>query len=331
LTTFDGLTGVLENHWAALMERGMAPTPLERYAQCPFRYFSADVLRLEPVRMPTSDIVDVRVLGTFCHSALRRCYEMLLPTGWPEKPVTDDTIDWCIESAIEEAAAEVERAHRTGHYLLWELAKTSILDVMTAAVDDDTRAYHDAPFSPVAFEVVAQGAIADVPGCGAAPLKIRGRVDRVDRRADTHALRIIDYKLKIGKSITPADRHLTQSAARGYRLQPPFYSGLHVPDHGTARQVQFVFLAPHWATPVSRSTFECEVWSTEAGTLLRHTLGKLINGIRNGRFFIMPDTYCKTCDYRVACRREHGPTAWRTSRAMETRELGALRRLQVDK
>jgi ATP-dependent helicase/nuclease subunit B len=45
----------------------------------------------------------------------------------------------------------------------------------------------------------------------------------------------------------------------------------------------------------------------------------------------MPDTYCKTCDYRVACRREHGPTAWRTSRAMETRELGALRRLQVDK
>ena len=331
LTTFDGLTGVLENHWAALTERGMAPTPLERYAQCPFRYFSADVLRLEPVRMPTSDIVDVRVLGTFCHSALRRCYEMLLPTGWPEKPVTDDTIDWCIESAIEEAAAEVERDHRTGHYLLWELAKTSILDVMTAAVDDDTRAYHDAPFSPVAFEVVAQGAIADVPGCGATPLKIRGRVDRVDRHRDTSALRIIDYKLKFGKSIPSEDRDLIRSAIRGYTLQPPLYARLNIPDHGTPREVQLFFLTPNSADPILRRPFETAAWSTGNGTQLRNTLSRLISGIRNGRFFIMPDTYCTTCDYRVACRREHGPTWWRASRAMEARELGDLRSLQVDK
>jgi ATP-dependent helicase/nuclease subunit B len=255
---------------------------------------------------------------------------MLLPTGWPEKPVTDDTIDWCIESAIEEAAAEVERDHRTGHYLLWELAKASILDVMTAAVDDDTRAYHDDPFSPVAFEVVAQGAIDDVPGYEATPLKIRGRVDRVDRHAGTRALRIIDYKLKIGKSITAADRHLTQSAARGYRLQPPFYARLHLPDHGNVERVELVFLAPNWAVPVARSTFESDVWSTETGALVRQTLGRLINGIRNGRFFIMPDTYCKTCDYRVACRREHVPTWWRASRAIEARELGALRTLRVD-
>ena len=33
---------------------------------------------------------------------------------------------------------------------------------MTAAVDDDTRAYRDAPFAPVAFEILAEGAITDV-------------------------------------------------------------------------------------------------------------------------------------------------------------------------
>jgi ATP-dependent helicase/nuclease subunit B len=53
-------------------------------------------------------------------------------------------------------------------------------------------------------------------------------------------------------------------------------------------------------------------------------------GIRQGRFFIMPDTYCKTCEYRVACRREHMPTWWRASRAMEAKELAALRALRVD-
>ena len=331
LTDFDGLTGSLENHWTVLAERGIAPTPLERYARCPFRYFSADVLRLEPVRVPASDELDVRVLGTFCHNALRRCYEMLLPTGWPEKPVTDETIDWCIESAIEEAASQVERAHRTGHYLLWEIAKASILDVMKAAIDDDTRVYHEAFFSPVAFEVTGEGAITDVPGFGSTPLKIRGRIDRVDRHARSRALRVIDYKLKIGNSMAPEDRHLVQSAARGYRLQPPLYARLHIPELGQAERVELMFLAPHWPTPAVRSTFESDVWSTDIGSLLRHTLGQLMSGIRHGRFFIMPDTYCKTCEYRVACRREHMPTWWRASRAMEAKELAALRTLRVDR
>jgi ATP-dependent helicase/nuclease subunit B len=56
-----------------------------------------------------------------------------------------------------------------------------------------------------------------------------------------------------------------------------------------------------------------------------------MSGIKNGRFFIMPGTYCKTCEYRVACRREHMPTWWRTSRAMEGKALAALRTLRVDR
>ena len=329
LTAFDGLTGPLDSHWRRVTDRGIAPTPLERYARCPFRYFSADVLRLETVRNQTLNEPDVRVLGTFCHGALRRCYELLLPTGWPGRPVTDDTIDWCIETAVEEAAADIERQHRTGHYLLWELAKASIVDVMTAAVDEDTRAYHNAPFAPVAFETMAEGTITDVPGCGSTPVKIRGRIDRLDRHRDTGILRIIDYKLKVGKSISVEDRHLVQSAIRGYRLQPPLYAQLQIPDHGIPRQVQLFFLAPNWPNPVARSTFDTDAWSADSGVLLRHTIGQLISGIKGGRFFIMPDTYCKTCEFRVACRREHTPTWWRTSRTVESKELEALRTLQV--
>lgn len=330
LTAFDGVTGPLEKHWSGVVDRGIAPTPLERYARCPFRYFSADVLRLAPVRVPASSELDARVLGTVCHGALRRCYELLLPTGWPAKPVTDDTIDWCIETAVEEAAGDVERQHRTGHYLLWEMAKASIIDVMTAAVDEDACAYRSAPFIPIAFEVMAEGTIADVPDNGQTPLKIRGRVDRLDRHRESGALRIIDYKLKIGKSISSEDRHLVQSAIRGYRLQPPLYVRLQIQDYGMPHQVQLYFLAPHWKSPVARSSFDADAWSADTGIQLRNTLGRLINGIRNGRFFIMPDTYCDTCEFRVACRREHLPTWWRASRAVEAKELAALRTLQVD-
>ena len=329
LTAFDGLTGPLEPHWAQVTECGISPTLLERYARCPFRYFAADVLKLVPVRTPVPDEPDARILGTFCHGALRRCYELLLPTGWPDQPVTDDTIDFCIQTAAEEASAEVERQHRTGHYLLWELAKAQIIEVITAAVDDDTRNYHDTRFTPVAFELPAEGDLADVPGQESIPLKIRGRVDRLDRHRESGALRIIDYKLKIGKSITAEDRHLIQSAIRGNRLQPPLYSGLRFPDYGSPRQVELFFLAPHWETPVVRSRFDVEALSAEAGTMLRTTIGRLISGIRNGRFFIMPDSYCTTCEFRVACRREHSPSWWRASRAAESKALAALRTLQV--
>ena len=330
LTAFDGMTGPLDAHWRGVVDRGIAPTPLERYARCPFRYFSADVLRLEPVRAHAKDEPDARVLGAFCHNALRHCYELLLPTGWPAQPVTDDTIDWCIETAIDEAAREIERQYRTGHYLLWELAKASIRGVMTAAVDDDTRAYRDTPFAPVAFEVAAEGTVADVPGFGSSPMKIRGRVDRVDRHRESAALRIIDYKVKIGTSIMAEDRRLVQSAVRGYRLQPPLYARLRIPELGTPREVQLFFLAPSWATLIGRSTFQTDVWGTDTGTRLRRTLGQLMNGIKTGRFFVIPGGYCKTCEYRVACRREHMPTWWRASRASEARELAALRTLQVE-
>jgi ATP-dependent helicase/nuclease subunit B len=329
LTAFDGLTGPLTTHWAKVTERGIAPTPLERYARCPFQYFAADVLKLRLVRGSPSDELDARVLGTFTHAALRRCYELLLSLGWPEQPVTDDTMNSCIRTAVVEASAEVERQHRTGHYLLWELAKARIIEVMAAAVADDTLAFRSTPFEPVAFEITAEGEIADLPATAATPLKIRGRIDRLDRHRESGALRIIDYKLKIGKKASMEDSQLVQSAVRGYRLQPPLYARLQFPEHGTPHEVQLYFLAPRWSTPVMRSTFGADEWSGGSGTMIRHTLGQLISGIRNGRFFIMPDAYCETCEFRVACRREHSSTWWRASRAPESKELGALRSLRV--
>ncbi|HKY71268.1 MAG TPA: PD-(D/E)XK nuclease family protein, partial [Nitrospira sp.] len=162
------------------------------------------------------------------------------------------------------------------------------------------------------------------------PLKIRGRIDRLDQHRESGALRIIDYKLKTGSTMAPEDRQLLQSALRGYRLQPPLYAQLQIPNYGAARQVQFFFLAPAWTSPATRSTFEADHWSGTTGAQLRTTLARLIAGIRNGRFFIMPDSsYCTTCEYRVACRREHQPTWWRASRAGESKDLSALRSHQV--
>lgn len=329
LTPHDGVTGALASHWSRMLERGLAPTPLERYARCPFQYFAADVLRIEPIRVPLVQELDAALLGTVCHAALRRCYEQLLPTGWPVEPVTDDTIAWCIHSAVEQAAAEFEARGRTGHYVLWELAKDMIVALVSSAVDADQEAQTEDPFIPVAFEVDAEGTVPDLMVGKAGPLKIRGRVDRIDRRPGSDDLRIIDYKFKIGSGMKTEDRNLAQSALRGYRLQPPLYACLNIPGQPPPSQVQLFFLAPHWSTPIARSTFDAAIWSSEIGSRLRETLSVLVEGIQSGRFFILPDSYCDTCEFRVACRREHTATWWRAYRAPEPKALRALRTQRV--
>jgi ATP-dependent helicase/nuclease subunit B len=329
LAACDGFTGELPDHWNRLVERGLAPTPLERYAHCPFQYFAADVLRLQPVRQPPAPELDPALIGTVCHAALRRCYEQLIPMGWPAKPVTDDTVEWCVYNAVAQAAEEHEARHRTGYYLLWELAKEVIVEVMSAAVEADEAAQAEDHFIPAAFEVEAEGTLPPLAD-GEPPLKIRGRVDRVDCRSDGDGLRIVDYKFKIGSSGKPEDRRLVQAAVRGARLQPPLYACLEIPPgHRRPDHVQLLFLAPRWPTPIVRSTFESAVWSSEQGGRLRETLRMLLDGIRAGRFFILPDGYCDRCEFRVSCRRDHTPTWWRAYRAAEPKQLRALRALTV--
>lgn len=327
LNVFDGITGTIESHWARVIERGLAPTPLERYARCPFQYFVSDVLRLEPSRMVISQEPDAALVGTLCHAALRRGYERLVQAGWPTEQVTGHMVEQTVRASVEQAAADLESQHRAGHYLLWELAKELIVTLVIAAVKADEEEQAEHPYQPIAFEVDGEGAIPDVLDEGL--LKIRGRVDRLDCNRDSGAIRVLDYKFKVGSAMKPEDRNLVQSAVRGYRLQPPLYSCLTVPGQPIPSEVQFLFLAPQWSTAISRSTFEALSWGSDTGALIQKTIRTLVEGIRSGRFFILPDGYCDGCDFRMACRREHTPTWWRAHRAAEPKVLKMLRTQRI--
>lgn len=331
LTPYDGMTGPLEPHWTRTVQRGLAPTPLERYARCPFQYFAVDVLRLEPVRLPPARQPDAALLGILCHGALRRCYESLLAAGWPTNVLSSDAVNRFIVTAVEQAAADCALRHRTGHYLLWELSKAAMVDLIAAAVESDSHTLAEEGFAPVAFEVEAEGTLRIEPDGDAIPMKFHGRVDRIDRHSSSGALRIIDYKFKSNSAMKTDDRRLLQSAIRGSRLQPPLYTALDLPAEGKAEAVQFFFLAPGWEPRIVRSTFDAGAWSSDAGALIRRTLARLIDGMKHGRYFILPGTYCTTCPYRVLCRREHASTWWRAHRAPEQKQLAALRKMTVEK
>ena len=327
LTAFDGQTGPLSSHWSRIVQRGIAPTPLERYARCPFQYFAADVLRLAPVRLPITQEPDAVMLGTFCHAALRRCYASLLRAGWPGSSLTSEVMRRSVDEAVAQATTDCKIHEQVGHYLLWELAKEQIAALVLAAVNEPAQP--EDLYQPIAFEVEAEGAIPVTMRGRSVFIKIQGRVDRIDRHRDSGAIRIVDYKYKTGSGMKSEDRHLVQSAVQGKRMQPPLYTCLDLPEQGSAGEVQLFFLAPRWPASIVRSTFSSSVWASKSGALIRQTLTRLMEGISDGRFFIVPGTYCKTCDYRVACRREHQLTWWRASRSAESKELRSLRTLRV--
>ncbi|MCS6896533.1 MAG: exodeoxyribonuclease V subunit gamma [Nitrospira sp.] len=327
LNGFDGVTGHLEIHWSRLLEQGIAPTPLERYARCPFQYFAVDVLRLEAIRVSFEQGPGAALVGSLCHAALRRCYEQLVRDGWPVERIAEDVLGQKVVSSVAQAAEELEATQGVGPYLLWEMTKELAGQLVRETVAADEEEQQEHPYTPVGFELEGEGVVPGILDDG--PLKIRGRVDRLDRHRISGVLRVVDYKVKLGASMKTEDRDLVRSAIRGYRLQPPLYGCLSVSGQTVPRLVQFLFLAPQWSPRIGRSTFEAPSWSSETGLLIRQTLSVLIDGIRAGRFFILPNGYCDGCPYRAACRREHGPTWWRASRAEEAKSLKAMRKREV--
>jgi ATP-dependent helicase/nuclease subunit B len=161
----------------------------------------------------------------------------------------------------------------------------------------------------------------------------------VDQRHLAPGIRVVDYKFKPGGKMDSADRDLTTAGLRGLRLQPPLYALMDIALGQTGLQqrallpdlVEFRFLAPRWEDTVTRSTFDAQLWHGPVGERLKATLKTLLEGLRQGRFVMLPGDYCDHCEFATACRRFHGPSWWRAQASTAAKALRALRRQRVDR
>lgn len=333
LGPFDGDTGPLGEFWSRLAARGLAPTPLEQYARCPFQYFGAQVLALESIRDPVGDELPPAEIGRLCHDLLRVASERLIETGWPARELGLQSLRREVEAAAEGVFVQYGAVHGTGHDLLWDLMQETVIGLVIEALAQDQRDYRECGFAPVGFEVEAEGSLEGVIPQELGAIKVKGRLDRVDRRMSPPAVRVVDYKYRVGGKMEDKDRDLVTAAVRGFRLQPPFYALMREGAGGELsrppERVEFHFLAPNWDPVVQRSGFETTEWKGRAADELRSTVTRLLLGVKAGKFPIVPDRYCDQCAFRTACRRYHGPSWWRAHRAEPARELRFMRKLKV--
>lgn len=333
LSGYDGMLEDQTTHWQRVCERGFSPTALETYARCPFQYFAAQVLKLEPVWLETSMELPPPAMGQLCHEALRRCYEILIEQGWAAAMQSASAITAAVAQAVERTCAVYAKTHGPGYFLTWQMAQERVRRLVASVLAFDCGAGASGCV-PVACEVDASGTFPD--GSVGATVSIRGRFDRIDRHPTSGALRVIDYKYRAHDQVEAKDRNLLQAAVRAQRLQPALYALMTLAESSghagqvLPEQVEFVYLLPQGEPAVERASFQASAWQGPSGPLLSRTVQTLLDGIRNGRHFIVPDaTHCSHCEFSTLCRRTHQPTWWRAYRAAPAKSLREIRSQKV--
>ena len=333
LNAFDGMLGNSNGLWPLVSGRGLSPTALESYARCPFQFLARQVFKLKSIRQAPSMDISPPDMGQLCHEALRRCYIEIISLGWPEADLPEEKLAQVVRRAADDASAAYAKTHGTGYALTWQLAQEQIQRLMTVTLAFDRREALSSGFRPHQCEIEAKGRLFERQD--GESVSIRGRWDRVDRHPVSGALRVIDYKYRANGQLDPIDQNLLQAALRALKLQPALYtlmrasSSSEETDGPFPEQVDFLYLLPKGALETERASFPAQVWQGPAGPLLQNTLQALVDGVREGRHFIVPGTYCGHCEVSTACRRTHQSTWWRAYRSSQAGLLRSLRGRKV--
>lgn len=336
LTPFDGSTGGIAAHWLYIAQRGTSPTSLEDYARCPFAYFARHVLGLERLMQPEL-IFEIPPLdiGSICHKVLRRFYARGV-----ERIPSPEEIGRLLQEDMTAVFLEYWETNPAGYPLVWEILQERLSGLLKAMIQTDLDEMARSGFTPHSFEADASGCLMEDLPEDMRDISLHGVLDRIDVKEDTGQFRIIDYKFKSGKKMHNDDKNLPLSAIRGKRLQPPLYLLMATPylkytagiKDPQPEKVSLYFIAPGWSADddgAPRSGFPGDCWHTPLGERVTATVALLLEGIREGLFFILPGDYCSHCDYSAVCRKNHYPSRYRAERDVRVKPYYAIRKQKI--
>jgi ATP-dependent helicase/DNAse subunit B len=209
---------------------GQAPMSahrLEAFGACPFAFFAGELLGLAQIEEPTPDLGPMD-LGTIYHGLLQRFFTALGASKTASGRLTDETWDEALAILDQAAAAYFRQLEAGGHIgspALWKVRKPCILrDVRrmlawqreklsewrVAHLEVTFGARTSAPVPPPGLREPIS--LASPHG----PIRIRGRIDRIDLPADGSAgFQVIDYKTGSAPTAT--------NMAEGTSFQLPIY------------------------------------------------------------------------------------------------------------
>ncbi len=283
-TDLTGHDGLIESAAAVKLLRDRfgleklvtSATALEDFFACPFYYFQKHVLGIKEWEEPeAAAAISALDLGSLYHRILEDFYR-----AWP---------DGDLDAIVTACSAEFEQSGVTGYPAVWEIKKQIIREELAAFIQRD-RQQLGADWRPAEFEKEFHG-LAVAP-----PVRLRGKIDRLDLSADGRRARIYDYKT--GKR--PRGMR-DDSLAGGEALQLPLYllaaeQLLKNVTLDSARYLYFTLRGGFQTVRFSRAAL------ADRQAELTDLLQTAADMIRAGTFaqYATPDN-CRYCDYRVIC------------------------------
>ncbi len=194
--------GIYEGELFDLSERfgashGWSASRLESYGTCPFEFFVAYGLELEP-RTEAEEGFDVRMLGSMLHKILEEHY-----SGRP------------LHETAQKVFADAPAEYGFRPTALWTQQQAELLRVLEKTIEELNKI--SVGFTPHAMEArFGMGNPSLVLKTSAGDVRLHGYIDRLDAAPDG-SLRVIDYK---AGSTPISANHLNE----GRRLQLPIYA-----------------------------------------------------------------------------------------------------------
>jgi len=266
---------------------------LERYLECPFKYFAAHVLRLREERADESGLTP-QERGQFLHEVFEAFFTEWQASG--RRTITNDNLGDAVKlfeaiaerhlATLPESDRALERTHLLGSAAAAGLAERAFAFEIEQGGDVVERL----------LEHELQGGFQFQTGTGARSVQLRAKADRIDLMADG-TIRVVDYKL--GKAPKPA-RALqlpvygicAQQSLEGHRGRTWTL--------GRAGYVAFREKNAFVALGASSSLDE----AVAAG---QQRMLAAVDGIERGEFPPNPDEpfLCSRCGYPSVCRKDY--------------------------
>jgi RecB family exonuclease len=266
---------------------------VERYLDCPFKYFAARVLRLDEERDDESGL-SPQERGQLLHAVFETFF-----ARWHERggrAITADSLADALElfeSVAESTLAHLPEADRA-------LERTYLLGSAVAAGLGE-RAFNfeieqEVPVLERLLEHPLEGAFEFKGAEGPKTISIRAKADRIDLLEDG-TLRVIDYKLG-------------RAPKNARALQLPIY-GLCAEQHLNGRHSRkwtvssagyVAFKEKNPFVPLGGSTSLQEALDDGAERFVA-----AIEGIERGEFPVAPEEpfFCTRCGYAGVCRKDY--------------------------
>jgi len=270
-----------------------AVSHVERYLECPFKYFAARVLRLDEEREDESGS-SAQERGQLLHEVFEAFFAAWHDRGG--RAITADQLGEALElfeSVAESTLARLPEADRA-------LERTYLLGSAVAAGLGE-RAFNFEIEQEVAvlerlLEHRLEGEFQFLGADGPRRLRIRAKADRIDLLADG-TLRVIDYKLGRAPKTSRA-------------LQLPIYGvcaeqhlrGRHGRTWDVSRAGYVAFKEKNPFVPLGASTSLEQAFRDGEQRLVA-----AVGGIERGEFPVRPDEpfLCTRCGYSGVCRKDY--------------------------